>query len=95
MPDTWKNIAWVIQNSIEVLKEQTLDIRYLVEQVKVYNTDNHIAHLKRTHALSEKRGVEDARLQIHIDATNERLERTAKDLTIDYNKNIDFTESRV
>ena len=34
LPDSWNNIAWVIQSSIEVLRDQTLNMRRLVEQVK-------------------------------------------------------------
>ena len=63
MPDSWNNIAWVIQHSIEILKEQALDVRYLVEQVHVYSKEAHIGHLRQTQTLSEKLAIEDTRLQ--------------------------------
>jgi hypothetical protein len=36
MPDTWNNIAWVIQNSVEVLVKNSLENRRLVEEVRDY-----------------------------------------------------------
>ena len=54
MPDSWNNIAWVIQNSIEIIKEQFLDLRYYVEQIQVNSKENQLANLRRTHFNMEK-----------------------------------------
>ena len=36
LPETWKNISWVIQSAIEALKEQTIKMRRMIEEVKIY-----------------------------------------------------------
>ena len=54
IPDTWNNIAWVLQNSIEVFKEQILETRKLVEQIKKYAIDSNIKLIMDTTHKAER-----------------------------------------
>ena len=34
LPDTWHNISWLVQNAVEVLRDQSLGMRRMLEEVK-------------------------------------------------------------
>ena len=44
MPDTWKNISWVIQNSIDLLLDRSVADARMIERLKVYAVEANRSH---------------------------------------------------
>ena len=44
MPDTWKNISWVIQNSVDLLLDRSVADARMIERVKIYAIEANRAH---------------------------------------------------
>ena len=83
LPDSWNNIAWVVQNSFEVMKEQQLQTRRLVEQHKQYSVDANIGHLRGVEGLAQKTALDIGKLEKKVDDNDDQITKREKDLRIE------------
>ena len=62
-PDTWNNISWVVQNSVDLLVKQAIDERRMLEEVKEYSIRSNKDHLINIDKAVEKASLETGRLK--------------------------------
>ena len=62
-PDTWNNISWAVQNSVDLLVKQAIAERRLLEEVKEYSCRANKDHLISIDKAIEKAAIETGRVK--------------------------------
>lgn len=95
LPETWNNIAWAVQNAIEVLKEQALAMRRLIEEVKLYSVNANVVHTRATAETDEKNTLEFAKMTKVIDDLDDNTKIREKETRIEINRHMDGIEAKL
>jgi hypothetical protein len=62
-PDTWNNISWAVQNSVDLLVKQAIAERRQLEEVKEYSIRANKDHLMSIDKAVEKAAIETGRVK--------------------------------
>jgi hypothetical protein len=78
-PDTWNNISWVVQNSVDILVRQAIDERRMLEEVKEYSIRSNKDHLVSIDKAIEKAALETGRLKQDVGIIESELNKKLRD----------------
>jgi len=95
LPDTWNNISWVIQNSIEQLIQQSLSQRRMIEEVKQYAIQANINNYEMTVEVHEKAEIGIGRVKKELDALEDQLMRKTKEIKLEIQRNKDNLDGKL
>lgn len=76
MPDTWKNISWVVQNSVSLLVDRSVIGARALEQLRQYAVETNRNHCNTFMYAYEKGNADQVQFQQQVDSMDKKLHKS-------------------
>ena len=78
-PDTWNNISWAVQNSVDLLVKQAIAERRQLEEVKEYSIRANKDHLMSIDKAVDKAAIETGRVKQELSQLDGEIQKKMHD----------------